>query len=238
MLSNKIAAVAAVVAVLSVGWLLIRPTADTAATAPAASTSTPQTASAGQADSLGPTAEAPLATPEVVGDEAARLTAAAANTDRTETGALTAARLFIEMGEPAATLNPDAIAELWHAIAVPDAADQLIAEQMATVDQIRAQYPTGIPTRLIPLETRVGHFDPDRAVIDLWVLAIYEVPNGHAGQSWFTATYDLHWHDKQWRIANTAVTEGPTPALDPTTLTASSLVLNTALAGFDDPWRG
>ena len=237
MLSNKIAAGAAAVAVLSVGWLLIRPTPDPTAAAPAQAETDPPAES--QPDRADETAEPdPTANADLVGDTAARLTTAAADSDRTETGALTAARLFIEMGEPAATLNRNAIAELWHAIATPDAADDLIAEQMVTVDQIRAQYPTGIPTRLIPLETRTSRFDPDTAVIDLWTLAIYEVPNGPAAQSWFTATYHLEWHTDRWLIADTAVAEGPTPALDPTTLTASSLVLNTALAGFDDPWRG
>lgn len=230
MATTKVATAAAVVAVLSVSWVSLRPTAPSSA-----DVAEPNDVATEANEDRQPSAPQP--DPPTATDDKAHLVDLAGDQARTATGALTAARLFLELGEPATTLDRNEIIDLWRTVATEESADALIAEQMLSYDGIRADYPDGIHQRIVPLEARIASFDENAAVIDLWVLAVFEVPDGPAVQTWFTTTYRLEWERSRWLIADSDVVDGPTPMLSPTALTASTDVLKTLLAGFDDPWR-
>jgi hypothetical protein len=86
---------------------------------------------------------------------------------------------------------------------------------------------------MAPLATRVDSYSPARAVVRVWVVRVLSADGVAVPQSgWQTLRFELAWQDSDWRIADIAEVEGPTPQLEAGLQPWSARYLDRELDGF------
>jgi hypothetical protein len=155
---------------------------------------------------------------------------------RDEAGAVAAALEYATAAQNWLYLSDEQVAESASAVVVPEVRDDLVAELVDQVGLLRDELVESSGTVwfvLAPLATRVDSYSPDRAVVRVWQVRVLSADGVAVPQSgWQTLRFELAWDDGDWRIADTAEVEGPTPQLEAGLQPWSAGYLDRELEGF------
>lgn len=155
---------------------------------------------------------------------------------RDEAGAVAAAVSYATAAQSWLYLSDDQIEESAAAVTVGDARDRLVGELVDQVRMLRGELARASGTVwfvMAPLATRVDAHSPERAVVRVWLVRVLSAEGVAVPQSgWQTLRFELEWDAGDWRIANTAEVEGPTPQLEAGLRPWSARYLDQELAGF------
>lgn len=155
---------------------------------------------------------------------------------RDEAGAVEAAVEYATAAQNWLYLSDEQVAESAGAVVVPEVRDDLVAELVDQVGLLRDELAESSGTVwfvLAPLATRVDSYSPDRAVVRVWQVRVLSADGVAVPQSgWQTLRFELAWNDGDWRIADTAEVEGPTPQLEAGLQPWSASYLDRELEGF------
>jgi hypothetical protein len=155
---------------------------------------------------------------------------------RDEPGAVAAAVEYATAAQDWLYLSDEQVAERAGAVVVREVRDQLVADLVDQVGLLRDELAESSGTVwfvLAPLATRVDSYSPDRAVVRVWQVRVLCADGVAVPQSgWQTLRFELAWDDGDWRIADTAEVEGPTPQLEAGLQPWSASYLDRELEGF------
>jgi hypothetical protein len=155
---------------------------------------------------------------------------------RDEAGAVAAAVSFARAAQNWLYLSDEQVAASAGSVTVPEARDRLVGELVDQVGLLRDELVEASGTVwfvMAPLATRVDSYSPDRAVVRVWLVRVLSADAVAVPQSgWQTLRFELAWHDGDWRIADTAEIEGPTPQLEAGLQPWSARYLDQELEGF------
>jgi hypothetical protein len=156
---------------------------------------------------------------------------------RDEPGAVVAAVAYATAAQDWLYLSDEQVAENAGAVTVPEARDRLVGELVDQVGLLRDELVEASGTVwfvMAPLATRVDSYSLERAVVRVWVVRVLSADGVAVPQSgWQTLRFELAWHDGDWRIADTAEIEGPTPQLEAGLQPWSARYLDQELEGFN-----
>jgi hypothetical protein len=155
---------------------------------------------------------------------------------RDEAGAVAAAVSYATAAQNWLYLSEEQVAESAGAVALPAARDRLVGELVDQVGLLRDELVETTGTVwfvMAPLATRVDSYSPGRAVVRVWLVRVLSADGVAVPQSgWQTLRFELAWHGGDWRIADTAEVEGPTPQLEAGLQPWSARYLDQELEGF------
>jgi hypothetical protein len=155
---------------------------------------------------------------------------------RDEAGAVAAAVEYTTAAQNWLYLSDEQVAESAGAVVVPEVRDDLVSELVDQVGLLRDELAESSGTVwfvLAPLATRVDSYSPDGAVVRVWQVRVLSADGVAVPQSgWQTLRFELAWDDGDWRIADTAEVEGPTPQLEAGLQPWSASYLDRELEGF------
>ena len=162
----------------------------------------------GRTSGSGTTAARPAAKPEI---KPTRQNAAAAALTFTQELAVTGVR------------HPAVYGQRLQDIAAPGADDNVRAAFGAGATQVRALVKgrTGV-LRAAPLGYRIDSFDPERATVSVWMIALAGGPLLEPVAQWRLLTIDLRWASDEWRVAGGHGGSGPSPRSPLTELAAQT----------------
>jgi hypothetical protein len=155
---------------------------------------------------------------------------------RDEAGAVAAAVSYATAAQNWLYLSEDQVTESAGAVTVPEVRDRLVGELVDQVRLLRDELVEASRTVwfvMAPLATRVDTYSPERAVVRVWLVRVLSADGVAVPQSgWQTLRFELVWHEGDWRIAETADVEGPTPQLEAGLQPWSARYLDQELEGF------
>jgi hypothetical protein len=155
---------------------------------------------------------------------------------RNEAGAVAAAVSYATAAQNWLYLSDEQVADSAGAAAVPAVRDRLVGELVDQVGLLRDELVETTGTVwfvMAPLATRVDSYSPGRAVVRVWLVRVLSADGVAVPQSgWQTLRFELAWHGGDWRIADTAEVEGPTPQLEAGLQPWSARYFDQELEGF------
>ncbi|MEU7556244.1 hypothetical protein AB0B01_28620 [Streptomyces sp. NPDC044571] len=90
----------------------------------------------------------------------------------------------------------------------------LLTQIGLTKDGLAPQGSTFV-NRTVPAGAKVKNFSADTATVDVWCIGLFgltgEKSTRPVTNSWFTLTVTLKWNGSDWKVVETAQTQGPTP---------------------------
>jgi hypothetical protein len=155
---------------------------------------------------------------------------------RDEAGAVAAAVSYATAAQNWLYLSNEQVAESAGAVTVPEVRDRLVGELVDQVGLLRDELVEASGTVwfvMAPLATRVDSHSAEHAVVRVWLVRVLSADGVAVPQSgWETMRFELAWHDGDWRIADVAEVEGPTPQLEAGLQPWSAGYLDRELEGF------
>jgi hypothetical protein len=155
---------------------------------------------------------------------------------RTEAGAVAAAASYATAAQNWLYLSDEQIEDSAGAVTLPEFRDRLVADLVDQVRLLRDELVNASGTVwfvMAPLATRVDTFSAGRAVVRVWLVRVLSADGVAVPQAgWQTLRFELAWHEGDWRIADMAEVEGPTPQLEAGLQPWSAAYLDRELAGF------
>ena len=155
---------------------------------------------------------------------------------RDQAGAVAAAVSYATAAQNWLYLSDEQVADSARAVTVPEVRDLLVGELVDQVRLLRDELVEASGTVwfvMAPLATRVDTYSPERAVVRVWLVRVLSADGVAVPQSgWQTLRFELVWHEGDWRIAETAEVEGPTPQLEAGLRPWSARYLDQELEGF------
>jgi hypothetical protein len=122
------------------------------------------------------------------------------------------------------------------AVTVPTARDAVVDRLVEEAGLLREELRKASGTVwfvVAPLATKVESYSAGHAVVRVWLVRVLSADGVAMPQSgWQTVTFELEWHEDDWRIADVAEAEGPTPQLEAGLRPWSAGYLDEELAGF------
>jgi hypothetical protein len=153
-----------------------------------------------------------------------------------EAGAVAAAMSYATAAQNWLYLSDEQVADSAGAVTVPETRDRLVGELVDQVRLLRDELVKASGTVwfvMAPLATRVEAYSPQRAVVRVWLVRVLSADGVAVPQSgWQTMRFERAWHAGDWRIADVAEVEGPTPQLEAGLQPWSARYLDQELAGF------
>lgn len=150
--------------------------------------------------------------------------------------AVTAATVYVRLGQHIFDLPPDQRAAALRAIASRSAAEGYVATQAAQLAELDgvAQRGSGPLTwNVSVLATRLDAFTPTRARVSVWRVGVLSIEGLTAPLSeWTIVTYELVWERHAWRIWSETQAPGPTPMGHPEETPSTPGQMRAALDGF------
>ncbi|MGH3116070.1 MAG: hypothetical protein ACRDQ2_02970 [Gaiellales bacterium] len=163
--------------------------------------------------------------------------AATVGGDRTEDGARAAAVSMATASQDWLYLGDADIDAAVRAKATAQAGPALAAETVAKLGQARQALgaSSGRVWWLVrPLATQVEHYDPARARVVVWTVAVLSATGVALPQAdWMRVAVDLAWADDGWRCEAVTETPGPTPATGAKDRPWLASAFDDALDGFE-----
>lgn len=153
-----------------------------------------------------------------------------------EAGAVAAAEAYASAPQAWLYLSDEDVERSAAAVTVPTARDAVVDRLVEEAGLLREELRTASGTVwfvVAPLATRVESYSSGRAVVRVWLVRVLSADGVAVPQSgWQTVTFELAWHEGDWRIADVAEAEGPTPQLEAGLRPWSAGYLDEELAGF------
>jgi hypothetical protein len=156
--------------------------------------------------------------------------------DHTQAGAVAAALSYATAAQNWLYLSDEQVAESAGAVVLPEVGDLLVGELVDQVRLLRDELVKASGTVwfvMAPLASRVDTYSSARVVVRVWLVRVLSADGVAVPQSgWQTLRFELVWQGGDWRIADTAEVEGPTPQLETGLQPWSARYLDRELAGF------
>lgn len=150
--------------------------------------------------------------------------------ERTEAGAVEAATNFTR-AMASVTDDAEAYREALKTMAAPQWIGQ--AEEVAEngLEFLQERYGPGGSFTFSPVRYRVVNYSTTASTIQLWGVTVASGPRVEGiEESWLTATIDLVWISRDWRVSGQQSTTGPTPEL----LQSEDARTESSLDGFEE----
>lgn len=159
-----------------------------------------------------------------------------AGLEHSEAGAIAAAVSYATASQSWMYLSDEDAAAAVEAVVVPGVGDGLVERVVDGVRLLRDELQEASGTVwfvVAPLATRLDAFSSSHAVVRVWVVQVLAAEGIAVPQSgWQTLTLDLQWHGGDWRVADVAEAEGPTPQLEAGLRPWAADLLEETLSGF------
>jgi hypothetical protein len=153
-----------------------------------------------------------------------------------ERGALAAALSYATAAQSWLYLGDDQLVVAANAVVAPSARDRLVGSLVDDVRLLRDQLDeaTGVVWYVVsPLATKVDSYRASRAVVRVWTVRILSADGVAVPQSgWSTLSFELVWDSDDWRVADVAEADGPSPQLEAGAQPWAASYVDETLAGF------
>jgi len=153
-----------------------------------------------------------------------------------EAGAVAAAMAYTQAPQAWLYLSDDEVERSAATVTLPSARDQLVARMVDEAGRLREELRNASGTVwfvVSPLATKVEDYSPSSAVVRVWSVRVLSADGVAMPQSgWQTLTFELVWHEGDWRMAEVAEADGPTPQLEAGLRPWAADYLDEELAGF------
>jgi hypothetical protein len=153
-----------------------------------------------------------------------------------EAGAVAAAVAYASAPQAWLYLSDEDVERSAAAVTVPTARDAVVDRLVEEAGVLREEVRKASGTVwfvVAPLATKVESVSTGHAVVRVWLVRVLSADGVAVPQSgWQTVTFELEWHEDDWRIADVAEAEGPTAQLEAGLRPWSAGYLDEELAGF------
>lgn len=156
--------------------------------------------------------------------------------ERSERGALAAALSYATAAQSWLYLGDEQLEHSAEAVVVSSERIRLVAPLIDDVRLLRDQLDdaTGVVWYVVsPLATKVDSYSNSRAAVRVWIVRVLSADGVAVPQSgWSTLSLDLAWEGDDWRVADVAEADGPTPQLEAGAQPWAPAYVDETLAGF------
>ncbi len=153
-----------------------------------------------------------------------------------EAGAVAAAMAFTQAPQAWLYLSDADVERGAAEVTLPSARAGLVARMVDEAGRLREEVRKASGTVwfvVAPLATKVEDYSPSTAVVRVWSVRVLSADGVAMPQSgWQTLSFELAWHEGDWRMAEVAEADGPTPQLEAGLRPWAANYLDDELAGF------
>jgi len=153
-----------------------------------------------------------------------------------EAGAVAAAMSYAQAPQAWLYLSDADVERGAAMVTLPSARDGLVERMVDEAGRLREELRKASGTVwfvVAPLATKVEDYSPSTAIVRVWSVRVLSADGVAMPQSgWQTLTFELAWHEGDWRMVEVAEVDGPTPQLEAGLRPWAADYLDEELAGF------